>query len=62
MTLQEYKEKRLQDPKFAEAYEEVTAEMEDLRTKIDVENCIEGVSGMRNAKSVTGGDTIGREE
>lgn len=35
MTLQEYKEKRMQDPKFAEAYIELEPEMNVIRAIID---------------------------
>ena len=35
MTLKEYKEKRMQDPEFAEAYTELQAEMNVIRAMID---------------------------
>lgn len=35
MTLKEYKEKRLQDPEFAEAYVEMQPEMNVIRAMID---------------------------
>lgn len=35
MTLQEYKEKKLQDPEFAKAYEEVQPEMKVVRAIIE---------------------------
>ena len=35
MKLQEYKTKKLQDPEFAEAYEEVQPEMDVIRAMID---------------------------
>ena len=35
MTLKEYKEKRLQDPEFAEAYAEMQPEMNVIRALID---------------------------
>ena len=35
MTLKEYKEKRMQDPEFAEAYTELQPEMNVIRAMID---------------------------
>lgn len=35
MTLQEYKKKKMKDPKFKKAYEEVQSEMKEVRTKVD---------------------------
>ncbi len=35
MTLREYKEKRLQDPEFAQAYHEIQPEMNVIRALID---------------------------
>lgn len=35
MTLQEYKKKKMKDPKFKKAYEEVQPEMKKVRTKVD---------------------------
>lgn len=35
MTLQEYKEKKMKDPEFAKAYEEVQPEMNVIRAIID---------------------------
>jgi transcriptional regulator, XRE family len=35
MTLQEYKNKKMQEPKFADAYKEVQSEMDIIRASID---------------------------
>lgn len=35
MTLEEYKEKRMEDPEFASAYEEVQPEMSIIRALVD---------------------------
>ena len=38
MKLQEYKRRKMQDPEFAEAYEEVQPEMDVIRAIIDARN------------------------
>ena len=39
MALKEYKEKKMKDPEFAAAYEEMQPEMNVIRAMIDARNC-----------------------